>query len=292
MEQANQLRATFETIADAVFVYDSEGRAVQVNAAGRKLLALDTPPSAYGAGHVAQELGPQLELRGADGQPLEEEQWPLARALKGEILTGADAVDVTFRALDGHEARGSTSAAPIRNALGEITGAVLVIRDVTDRSQLERRTQEALNAMLAVARIVVELDAPSNGTDSIDSIDGTDSTYITDGTPEQPAQRAKVIARRLVELTCSVLACRRVGIMVIEPETRWQRPLAVVGLSAELEAQWWVEQEAHRHRPHRHPFARLCRRAPSLHARGACAGRSRGAAGGADYRAGAPVART
>jgi PAS domain S-box-containing protein len=238
MEQANQLRATFETIADAVFVYDSEGRAMQVNAAGRKLLALDTPPSANGAGHTAQELGPQLELRGADCQPLEEEQWPLSRALKGEILTGADAIDVTFRALDGHEARGSTSAAPIRNALGEITGAVLVIRDVTDRSQLERRTQEALNTMLAVARIAVEPDAPSNDTDSIDS------TYITDGTPEQPAQRAKVIARRLAELTCSVLACRRVGIMVIEPETRLQRPLAVVGLSAELEARWWVEQEA------------------------------------------------
>src|SRR5260370_15611721 len=190
MEQANQLRATFETIADAVFVYDSEGRAVQVNAAGRKLLALDTPPSAYGAGHVAQELGPQLELRGADGQPLAPEQWPLSRALKGEILTGADAVDVAFRALDGREARGSTSAAPIRDAQGEITGAVLVIRDVTDRSQLERRTQEALNAMLAVARIVVEPDAPSDSTDSIDSINGTDRTYITHGTPHQPTHRA------------------------------------------------------------------------------------------------------
>jgi PAS domain S-box-containing protein len=229
MEQANQLRATFETIADAVFVYDTAGRAMQVNAAGRKLLALDALPSANGAGHVAQELGPQLELRGADGQPLVEEQWPLSRALKGEILTGADAVDVAFRALDGREARGSTSAAPIRDAQGEITGAVLVIRDVTDRSQLERRTQEVLTAMIAVARIVVEPDAPSDG---------------TNGTPDQLAQRTKVVARRLAELTCSVLACRRVGIMVIEPETRLQRPLAVVGLSAELEAQWWVEQEA------------------------------------------------
>ncbi len=104
-----------------------------------------------------------------------------------------------------------------------------MIRDVTDRSQLERRTQEALTAMIAVARIVVESDAPSDG---------------TNGTPDQLAQRTKVVARRLAELTCSVLACRRVGIMVIEPETRLQQPLAVVGLSAELEAQWWVEQEA------------------------------------------------
>jgi signal transduction histidine kinase len=51
------------------------------------------------------------------------------------------------------------------------------------------------------------------------------------------------VARRLAALTCSVLDCRRVGIVAVDPETRLVRPVAVVGLSAERESRWWAEQE-------------------------------------------------
>ena len=48
----------------------------------------------------------------------------------------------------------------------------------------------------------------------------------------------------MAELTCAVLGCSRVGITLIEPETLLQRPIVVVGLSAEQEPQWWQEQLA------------------------------------------------
>ncbi|HEU5368637.1 MAG TPA: GAF domain-containing sensor histidine kinase, partial [Ktedonobacterales bacterium] len=48
----------------------------------------------------------------------------------------------------------------------------------------------------------------------------------------------------LAELTCTVLGCSRIGIILIEPETELMCPLAVVGLQPEQEREWWDSQPA------------------------------------------------
>src|SRR5260370_27746830 len=52
-----------------------------------------------------------------------------------------------------------------------------------------------------------------------------------------------VVAQQLAQLTRRVLGCKRLSIMTIEPGSEVLRPVAVVGLSAEQEQQWWAEQE-------------------------------------------------
>jgi signal transduction histidine kinase len=52
-----------------------------------------------------------------------------------------------------------------------------------------------------------------------------------------------IVARRLADLTCSVLGCRRVSISIVEPGTELVRAVAIVGLTPEQERQWWAEQK-------------------------------------------------
>jgi len=139
-EQASQLEAIFEAQMDAIAVYDLQGRFVRANTALRQLfgLAADTE-------YTARPLVERAErLRHFDehGQLLSAEQWPLWRVLNGEIFAGGSAMDVQVRALDGREVWTSITGAPIRTRDGQVTGGVLVTRDVTARRQLERRVAE------------------------------------------------------------------------------------------------------------------------------------------------------
>jgi PAS domain S-box-containing protein len=135
--EAAQLRATFDALADGLFVFDQMGQALEVNPAGRALLSLEALPRNPDR-RQSQRLGRQLDTRDAAGQLLPREQWPLFRALRGETLTGSGAVDMRFRALDGRELYTSISAAPIWDEQRQVAGAVLAIRDVTEHRALEQ----------------------------------------------------------------------------------------------------------------------------------------------------------
>src|SRR5262249_29404764 len=130
---------------------------------------------------------------------------------------GANAMEVVMRRPDGPDIQFSVTGSPIRDAQGNITGGVLISRDVTERRRLERRTHEALEGLLSMAESLVQL--PEQGDD------------------------LREIGHKLAELTRNVLDCQRVGIQTVEPETEMLRPLAVVGLSPEQEHVWWEEQQ-------------------------------------------------
>jgi signal transduction histidine kinase/PAS domain-containing protein len=216
-ERAN-LESVFEAITDGLFVWDDRGEMLRANSALRELLSLDSDPQ-YPT-RPADERRRLLHPRDEQGQPLPAEQWPLFRMLRGEKIQDRDEVDLILRALDGRDVRVSMSGAPLRNRLGQVSGAVLLVRDVTERRMLEHRTREALEALVAMAESLVQAPAP----------------------PGLPQPGADETAQRLVELTRRVLACRRVGIVAIEPETELQIPVAVVGLSPEQQRFWETEQ--------------------------------------------------
>ena len=102
-------------------------------------------------------------------------------------------------------------------------------RDITERRHLEQRTREALNALLAMTHLIGQ---------GFENTDGTE-----DETHKQTGLTAQEVAQRMAEFTRSFLGCQRLSISIIEPETEIMRPLAVVGLSAEQEHQWWKEQQ-------------------------------------------------
>lgn len=142
--RAHQLEAIFEAIGDGVIAYDRDGRVVRSNTAARTLLALDEDDDV--TLHEGTEQAARFEMRDETGALIPRERWPLLRILSGEALTGPRSVDVILRALDGREVQISVSGAPVRDEEG-IAGAAIVLRDVTERRRLERRTHDALDAV-------------------------------------------------------------------------------------------------------------------------------------------------
>jgi signal transduction histidine kinase/CHASE3 domain sensor protein len=226
-ERARELESLFDAMTDGLVVYDAQGRIRLVNPAGRRLLGLDVKGADYSA------LSPERRaaawtMRTPDGRPLASGELPVRRVLRGEVLAAEEGVDVVVSTADGREVSLNASASPLRDAQGRVSGVISVFRDVTERDQLERRTHETLNALLEMATALVSRETVLD--EQVVSV-------------EEHLSRASGVARRLAELTCSVLGCSRVGLAALEPGGDVLRPVAVVGLSPEQERQWWAEQE-------------------------------------------------
>jgi signal transduction histidine kinase len=152
-ELARVLEVTFDAMSDAVLVYDRTGRIIRSNAAVDRILGRD------GETHFAslslEERSRALLAWDENGRPIVGDQRVVPRLLRGEILHGEISTDERVRTLDGREIWTSNSGAPIRDASGAITGAVLVMRDVTERRRLEQQTRDALAAIVDTARTLL-----------------------------------------------------------------------------------------------------------------------------------------
>ncbi|HEU5367261.1 MAG TPA: ATP-binding protein [Ktedonobacterales bacterium] len=218
----NLLTAIIEAITDGVFIYDLEGHTLKINSAGRAFLKRYAP--ADDASQPAQARATQIIAYDERGHPFPPEDYPSVRVLRGEVLSGANSVDMVIPTVDGGTLQLNLSGAPIKDARGQQSGAVVVARDVTERRRLERRALEALEALLLMARTLVEIPDVSPTEDAAGPLAHNEA------------------AQRLVELTRRVLGCQRASIAAIEPETELHRPIAAGGLSPEEEAFWWREQ--------------------------------------------------
>jgi signal transduction histidine kinase len=148
---AEWLRAILETMADGVGVYDQAGRIIQCNRAYRELFATERLPGLEAI--PLADRAPLFELRdAATGEPLPLERFPVTHALRGETLTGPSP-DIRIRALDGREVEANFSAAPLRDGVGRVVGAVSVIHDVAWRRRLEREREEAHAHELALREL-------------------------------------------------------------------------------------------------------------------------------------------
>ncbi|HEX3641658.1 MAG TPA: DUF4118 domain-containing protein, partial [Ktedonobacteraceae bacterium] len=143
--QAHQLEAVFEAVTDTLVVLDVNEQVMFANAAFRALVA-DDATSGYFSQSL-QDRGKWFAPQDEQGNSLPNEHWPITRVLKGEILTGANTVDVSVNTPAGQTLYLNMGGAPIHNGNGQISGAVMLARDVTQRRQLERQMQEALSAL-------------------------------------------------------------------------------------------------------------------------------------------------
>jgi PAS domain S-box-containing protein len=130
-----KLEAALESMNDAVFISDADGRLVDFNSAFATFHKFKE--KAECARTLAEYPG-FLDVFMADGSLAPLEMWAIPRALRGEI--GGN-VEYSLRRKDtGESWVGSYSFAPIRGEGGAIVGSVVVGRDVTDR----KRADEAL----------------------------------------------------------------------------------------------------------------------------------------------------
>jgi PAS domain S-box-containing protein len=163
-EQAAQLEAIFGAIADGVLVVGQDERVMYANWAWREmfrqymdLIGLSREPT-FAALPFADQVARWMQwqrmnrnlLTDARGHELTEQMAPTYRALHGETVTGANAVDEWAEAPDGRVHVVSTSSAPVRDAAGNVIGAVTVARDVTAQRELERQVREQASQLEAI----------------------------------------------------------------------------------------------------------------------------------------------
>ncbi len=210
--QACQLEAILEAMPDGVVVFDREGRILRENPVAKELLSPDSRRE--GLPRTISEVGRTLNPRDERGHPLPEEQWPPFRALRGETLRGASAIDVRLSTPDGHERLINESGAPVRDANGQIMGAVVILRDVSERWRLERQTREALDALVAMAE-----DLVASGAAVSEASQGDRPS--ADAFPKASGVSAGAVARRLADMTRLVTGSRRVGIIAVDPRDEY-----------------------------------------------------------------------
>ena len=133
--QPEWCRVTLSSIGDAVITTDNAGRITFLNPVAETL-----------TGWTQQQAeGVPLEavFRIVNEDTRNSVESPTIRALREGVVVGL-ANHTLLIARDGTERPIDDSAAPIRNGGGEVSGVVLVFRDVTERREQENSLQDAL----------------------------------------------------------------------------------------------------------------------------------------------------
>ncbi|UZK70952.1 PAS domain S-box protein [Sphingomonas sp. S1-29] len=120
-------------LAEGVIVTDRDGNITFVNDAASRIHGvgrLDVAPDAYSSAYHLLTL---------DREPYPTAQLPLVRAVQGETVAEAR---WRIQRPDGSEVLAVGSACPVRDENGETLGAVLTLRDDTERAEAERQLRE------------------------------------------------------------------------------------------------------------------------------------------------------
>jgi signal transduction histidine kinase len=152
-----ELEAVMEAVPDALTVYDAAGHVRMANAAHHAQVARFTLPTPDGktVSHRYRHIG---GAHAASASQLGKEEWPLTRALRGEVLTGANALELAVRTPEDKMATFSITGAPLRDADGCIAGAVTVSRDITEQKRLACEQEELRAHELALEESARHMD--------------------------------------------------------------------------------------------------------------------------------------
>lgn len=133
-----KLEAALASMTDAVFFCDTEGRFIQFNEAFASFHRFKSKKECARTLNESPEI---LEIFHENGEPVPLDQWPVARALRGETATNEE---YTLRRKDTGEAWvGSYGFAPIRDNSGTIVGSVVTGRDITEKKLTEHALRES-----------------------------------------------------------------------------------------------------------------------------------------------------
>jgi PAS domain S-box-containing protein len=131
--QQVELSTLLESMPEAVFIFDSHGSLLEFNSAALRLCGRE-PRDLRGI--RLDELAKRLEVR-ADGGRVEFPNLAVTRALNGEQVRHEHRV--FHSAESGASCEVLVSANPMRNQDGKVIGALVVVRDITEVQQLQKR---------------------------------------------------------------------------------------------------------------------------------------------------------
>ena len=121
----------FESANEGLFVSNADGSVIKFNAAYGRLSRI-SPTEGITSLAALRRVVSAID---ASGAPMALDEWPLARALRGE---SGEVEAKAQRPGTDNSWVGIYRYAPLRDASGEIAGAVIVCRDVTRKRALEK----------------------------------------------------------------------------------------------------------------------------------------------------------
>src|SRR5580704_6370940 len=144
--QIDLLRFVLDNMAEGVIVCDCDSRVVKFNRGANVILGMDLTGEDLGSMATKYQL-----FSRRDARPLSMDEWPLARAMKGNAVNSAQFI-----------LRGPTLAAevwieafarPVRTDDGTILGGMMVLRDISEHKLAEEQMQRARDLALEAERI-------------------------------------------------------------------------------------------------------------------------------------------
>ena len=148
-EERAGLRTILEMLPVGVFIVDAAGGIISANAASRRVWG-----------------GPIPEVQAIDGYgvftgwwahnqaPVQPAEWGAARAIRQGQTILDDEIDI--QRFDGTRATILNSATPLRDATGEVNGAIWVLQDISARKQVEEERERALAEMEATLASIAD----------------------------------------------------------------------------------------------------------------------------------------
>ena len=128
--EKERMRLTLQSIGDAVICTDAEGRVTYINPVAQRMTGWQAFDA---AGHDVDEVAPLYLPNGAQTQPS-----PLRLALQTQNPCGPTR-GVVLRRKDGQRFEVEESASPIIDRHHHLTGAVMVLHDVTETMAMAER---------------------------------------------------------------------------------------------------------------------------------------------------------
>lgn len=209
-ESLAQLEAIFESIADGIVVCDNHKHIIKANTAAAQMFQplLEQYPDCFRSSF--EDVMALLQAFDEQGQRILPEQWPLVRLLNGEDLRGDNVVEMRLIFPNGQDVYLSYSGSPLRDQDGNILGAVLAIRDVTERRRMERRIQNSFKMLLSLAEEIVDIPTYHGARP-------TEEQFARGHVP--PALPFQTVGESLADLTCQMLGYHGVDILLRNPDT-------------------------------------------------------------------------
>ncbi len=138
-QRASQLDAAIEAMAEGLVIFGPDRSILRINSAAKRLLGtIDEDDKLSFPERLAK-----CKVRRLAGE-IDLEDLPVARALRGEALRDDEFL---VEPEPGRQLHLVVSASPIRTRQGEVTGAVAVFQDITERKSLEQEREKLIAAL-------------------------------------------------------------------------------------------------------------------------------------------------
>ncbi|MGC1402404.1 MAG: PAS domain S-box protein [Thermodesulfobacteriota bacterium] len=136
-QERDRLSALVNSITDEVWFADIKKQFTLANPSALQEFDIGTSDGAIDV----EKFAASLEVYRPDGSPRPVEEAPPLRALQGEVVRNQEETIRTPRT-GGLRFR-QVSAAPVKDAEGHIIGSVSVVRDITERKQMEEQLKQS-----------------------------------------------------------------------------------------------------------------------------------------------------